>query len=82
MEKLQILLILILIILFPCLILWVVRSAQALGHWTTRGTDVFSHLRTISEKAIERQPTRWLSNSTLCHTSERLLATRNDESAN
>jgi hypothetical protein len=42
---------------------------------------MFSHLRSISEKAIERQPTRWLSKSTLCHTSERLLTTRNDESA-
>lgn len=80
MEKLQILLILILIILFPCLILWVVRTAQALGHWTTRGTDVFSHLRTVSEKAIESQPPPWLSNSTLRHASGRLLTTRNDRS--
>jgi hypothetical protein len=82
MEKLQILLILILIILFPCLILWVVRTAQVLGQWTTRGTDVFFHLRTISEKAIESQPPRWLSRSTLRRASERLLTMRNDRSTN
>ena len=82
MEKLQILLILILIILFPCLILWVVRTAQVLAQWTDRGADVFFHLRTISEKVIESQPPRWLSASTQRHPSEMLRTTKSDRSTN
>ncbi len=66
-QMVQILLIPIFVILFPCLVLWAVRRARILAQWTTRRNDAPLHFFTVSHRVIESQSPRGLNISRLRH---------------